>query len=159
MPRVHSQKAAKDYPNEGIRKGDVYYKWSLRPGGRGRGMLYRSKEYPKPWQLTSSPFLQQQYQIEHAIGEVDSAEDAKELVEQIRELGEEAQGSLDNMPESLQYSPTGELLEERANACEEWASELESAIDDYENVDEEEDEDGEELESRLEDIRECTYPG
>ena len=30
MPRVSKQVARKDYPNAGIKKGDLYYKWKFR---------------------------------------------------------------------------------------------------------------------------------
>ena len=35
--------------------------------------------------------------------------------------------SLDNMPESLQYAPTGELLQERIDACDNAMNEVDSA--------------------------------
>lgn len=49
MPRVHRQKAAKDYPEHGIAKGDTYYRWAFRYGGKRK-----SKTYPRPSQLTQS---------------------------------------------------------------------------------------------------------
>ena len=33
MPRVSTQKAAKDYPDQGIKKGDQYFHWKFRFGG------------------------------------------------------------------------------------------------------------------------------
>lgn len=131
MPRVRSQIARKDYPDQGISKGDRYYKWCLRPGGRGRGTIYRSLTPPKPWQLTSSPFLQEQYQIEDEIQnltEEDLTEDRiQEIAERVRALGEQAQESLDNMPEGLQESSeAGQMLQERIDNCESWADELEA---------------------------------
>ena len=52
MPRVLTQRANKDYPKEGIKKGDTYYKWSIRMG-RG-GHTFISKTPPRPSQLTQS---------------------------------------------------------------------------------------------------------
>lgn len=52
MPRVKSQRANKDYPEHGIKRGDTYYKWSIRTGMGGT--TYISKTYPKPSQLTNS---------------------------------------------------------------------------------------------------------
>lgn len=48
------------------------------------------------------------------------------IVDEIRTHGEEQTEKRDNMPDSLQYSETGELLERRADAMEEWALELEN---------------------------------
>jgi hypothetical protein len=186
MARVHQQTARKDYPDEGITKGSTYYKWTLRPGGPGaRGRLYRSATYPKPWQLTSSAFLQQQYQIEDQLQnledhEGDLASVRDDIVAEIQGLMEETQGSLDNMPESLQYSPTGEMLQERIDGCEAWVSELEAIeiperelseplLDTDEPTEEQEDEFDEEnrayeeqeeaIASALEELQGCAYPG
>ena len=160
MPRVHSQKARKDYPDVGVVKGDIYYKWTTRPGGRGKGILHRSATYPKPWLLTSSPFLQAQYLLEDQIGTlvleegVDLAAARDEWVSEIQSLGEEQEEKLSNMPESLQYSPSGETLQERIDGCEAWAQELEGV-----DLDEGEDDEEDAAEGRLEELQNCMYPG
>lgn len=170
MPRVHTPKAQKDYPNEGIKKGDVYYKWKTRPGGRGEGIIHRSATRPKPWQLTSSPFLQQQYMLEDQLQNLtleDMTSDTRdEIAGEIRALGEECQESLDNMPESLQYAPSGEMLQERIDACEGWADEIEGVeIPDNELEDpgeepgEPEEDVVDERERALEELQQCSYPG
>lgn len=132
MPKVHKLKARKAYPAHGIKKGDTYYKWSLRAHKAMRGVEYKSKEYPKPWQLTSSPFRQTLLQIEDRIANI-KAEDIADLEAQrdeiageINELAEECQGSLDNMPEGLQQGDTGQMLQERVDNLQAWASDLES---------------------------------
>ena len=48
------------------------------------------------------------------------------ILSEIETLKDEVQERLDNMPEQLQYAPTGELLQERIDALDEWYSELES---------------------------------
>lgn len=130
MPRVHSQKARKDYPAEGIVAGDIYYKWTLRPGGRGRGRLYRSSSYPKPWQLTSSPYLQEVYMIQDRVASLEFSDSIEselgEIIGELEGVRDQCQESLDNMPESLQSSPTGELLQERIENMESAIQELES---------------------------------
>lgn len=149
MPKVHTLKANKDYPNEGIKKGQTYYKWSLRPGGRGQGRTYRSATYPKPQQLTSSDFWISVYDISDSISAIElSKPDASEapadwqarviddvrsqiegICSDIESLRDETQGKLDNMPEGLQSGPNGELLQSRVDELESWAQELESAAD------------------------------
>jgi hypothetical protein len=128
MPRVnHVKKAARDHPEAGILKGESYYWWKFRHGGK-----HKSKVYPRPSQLTQSDFLSTQLSIEERINDLqpETREDLKSEVEdiiaEIRQLGEEQSDKQGNMPDSLQYSPTGELLEGRYNSCEEWADELEA---------------------------------
>ena len=180
MPKVHTLTAAKDYPDHGIAKGDTYYKWSLRPGGRGKGTTYRSKTPPKPSQLTSSPFLKEMHdiqdridgltlvvekiyndiEIESAIADVQSEIEA--ICDDIDALSEQPQESLDNMPESLQAGPTGELLQGRVDECESWQSELESAKDNAPDRDDDQsDEDYlDAVQSWLDDeVKCCTYNG
>lgn len=125
MPKVNFVKAAaKD--NRIAKKGESYYWWKFRFGGK-----YMSKTPPRPSQLTQSDFMSRQMELEERIGDLraDTFEDLKSevesIVEEIRSLGEEQSEKHDNMPDSLQQGPTGELLEGRASSCEEWADELE----------------------------------
>jgi hypothetical protein len=120
MPRVYSQKARKDYPQQGIKKGDIYYQWCKRPGGRGKGITYKSLTRPTRAQLTSSDFLSTVYGIFDA--EFNEPSDFENAAEEVRTAGEECQEKLDNMPESLQYAPSGEMLQTRIDSCEEAAS-------------------------------------
>ena len=130
MPRVTYVKAArKDNPI--CKKGESYYWWKFRHGGK-----HMSLAYPKPSQLTQSAYLGSVYDLieqvnnfEPELGEEGAIETfGEEITEGIIEIREQCQESLDNMPESLQYSPTGELLQEREvrDAQEEhdtWSSE------------------------------------
>lgn len=129
MARVHKRTARKAYPNQGIKVGDVYYKWTLRPGGRGKGTMYRSLTPPTPAQLTNSDFMRSVYAFDDDISAAETPDDLEEVINGIRELGDEQGEKLGNMPDSLQNGPTGELLQERADNCDQWASDLESARD------------------------------
>jgi len=128
MVKLHYvKKARKDYPEAGIKKGEPYYWWKFRFSG-----IRRSKFRPRRSQLTQSEFLAQVYDIEDTIADLNTVSSFEELseavvdiVEEIRRLAEEQQDKLDNMPDSLQYGPTGELLENRIRACEEWADDIE----------------------------------
>lgn len=130
MPRVNFvKKARKNYPDEGIKKGDSYFHWKFRYGG-----LHRSRTHPKQSQLTQSEYLSEAYSIEEDLAELTAetvAEDGfslDEYIDRIRALGEMAEERRSNMPDQLQDSETGELLQNRADAMEDWASQLE-AID------------------------------
>ena len=138
MPKVEFvKKAQKDYPSEGIKKGESYYWWKFN-----FGPLCKSKTPPKQSQLTRSDFLASVYDLQDRIGAMvaDNAEDLKsevdEIVDEIRQLGEEQSDKLSNMPDSLQESQTGELLQGRADSCEEWADNLEGVDLDIEKPEE-----------------------
>ena len=103
----------------------------------------------RSWETSGSEYVQsmgelvEDWQENYGIDEntVDSIKDALE------EIKDGCQDSLDNMPEQLQYSPTGEMLQERIDTIDGVISELDSIdlqqmIDDY-NAD---NEDGDECE-------------
>ena len=132
MPRVHKRKAQKDYPNEGIARGDVYYTWKFRRSG-----VQRSLTPPLPEQLTQSEYAQEWIPLNREVSKFEgSADELHELAERARTLGEEQRDKQGNMPDSLQAGPTGELLEERANECEELADELDEIAQRLEETDE-----------------------
>lgn len=148
MPRVHHRKARKDYPADGIGKGDMYYTTSIKTGPRSSRTL-RQKTPFKQSQLTTSEFKSGWYAAEEEWGEGDKGADtARSVSEAIAALGETAQESFDAMPEGLQQGDTGQMLEERASVAsdvseriEQYASELEELDrNDYEDEDEFEDE-------------------
>lgn len=121
-----------------IAKGEPYtwFKVGFRSKHK-RVRCSRPQCQPKESELISSPFLSQAARIREDLQEAidafsqngGSPEDLKSAVEDaagsFRELGEEAQGSFDNMPEGLQQGETGQMLEQRAQRCEEIADELE----------------------------------
>lgn len=128
MARVHFVKCArKAVPENGIAKGDSYYWWKFRFGGK-----HVSKTQPKPSQLTQSEFTSTVLSIGENIDNLscetleDLQSERDSLVNEIQELGEAQQEKHDNMPDSLQDGEVGELLNSRAEACEEWATELEN---------------------------------
>jgi len=128
MARAHYiKKARKDYPEAGIHKGDAYWWWQFRHGPK-----HKSLHRPKESQLTQSPHKSDCFSILEdleaiTLEEVVGGLDLSEYADRIRELGEQAQESLDNMPYHLQEaSSSGELLQSRVDAMEDWANELES---------------------------------
>jgi hypothetical protein len=143
MPRViHVKKARKHYPDAGIKKGDSYYYWKFNFDSQ----IHRSLTAPTPQQLTQSGFLQSVYDIEDRINALsfdNPDEDAgslrsevEDICEEIRNLAEEQTEKRDNMPDSLQDAPTGEMLQNRADSLEQWADELEGVdIEDYDETD------------------------
>lgn len=124
---VFVKSARKARPEYGIAVGDSYYWWKFRFGG-----THYSKTPPKRSQLTQSPFLSQLYELQDRISDI-KAEDRDDLKSQIEEicseienLRDECQESLDNMPDQLQESDTGQMLQERVEALDGWKDELEN---------------------------------
>lgn len=167
MPRVTHVKCARQ-DNPVAKKGEPYYWWKFRYGGKRY-----SKTYPRASRLTQSDFLSRQLEYGEELEDLksedyNSLEDlsskAEEIISGIRELGEEQSDKQSNMPDSLQYSETGELLEQRAQSCEDWAGELEG-IDlttehEFEMFDSEEEFEQaqkEELDQKIADLQACEY--
>jgi hypothetical protein len=126
----HVKKARKDNKAQGIKKGNEYWWWSFKHG------YSSSKHYsltpPKRSQTTQSPFYAAMYDIEDMISDA-VADDTlpgvvESIVEALREAADECQEKFDNMPEGLQQGDTGQLLEQRVEACN-------TAADEFEGID------------------------
>ena len=132
MTRVTTQKARKDYPPQGIKKGEVYYKWSFRFGGS-----YKSKTNPRPSQLTQgkmSGVLAAMEELEDfeidgdtETGDISSA--LSDAASQIAEVAEEYRESGSGMEDGFGHAT------ERSDALQEFADELESFAQDVEGMD------------------------
>ena len=121
------QKAAKDYPEHGIRKGEPYYWWKFRYGGKRF-----SKTAPKRSQLTQSSFYATVYDIEDEVIGKAVADDSlpgvrDDVVSQLEDLKSECESNLDNIPDSLKDGSSGQLLQERIDA-------LDNAIREFEDL-------------------------
>ena len=141
MPRVHHRKARKDYPNNGISKGDMYFTWRIK--ATYGGTTYRSLTRPRQSQLTNSPFKSGFYAMGEA-WEDDKTPDHETIraaSEAARELAEAANESYENMPEGLKEGDTGQMLYERSDQMESKADELEGLADEYEGLEEPEEPD------------------
>lgn len=134
MPKIHTvAKAQKDYPEAGIVRGDTYYwyKQKIMSGGGWHSKLTRTKTMPAPGSITQSPYQQvvnELQKVSYGFQNADTFEELDsmrvDLVGELEALRDEQQEKLDNLPESLQSGPTGELLQERYDALEEQISAL-----------------------------------
>lgn len=126
MPRVtRVEHAAKDYPQYGIKKGDTYYWWKFRYGGKRYSLTP-----PKGSQLTQSSFYSTLRSAEESISDAsdeDLATAIADAISDLESLRDEQEGNLQNMPEALQSGPTGELLQNRVD-------EVQSLIDELEGI-------------------------
>lgn len=133
--RIDKSKPADENDTLLCKKGETYYWWVFRYGGKRE-----SKSYPKQSQLTQSDFLQRFYATQESFEHVD-AEDLQmrieEAVSELQELADEQREKKDNMPYQLQDGDIGMMLEERADGLDEIVSELESIdASGYEDLDE-----------------------
>lgn len=135
MPRVHEKKARKNYPDAGIKKGDTYYSWSFRYGGK-----YKSLTPPRPSQLTQSKMSGALAAAEGLEDSIKSATTPQDLVdalnqaaEEIKAVAEEYEDSLGNMP--TQEGGVAEAMQEKIDGLTEWGDALESDAGDVESID------------------------
>lgn len=119
MPRLHFvKKARKDNP--AVKAGESYYWWKHNFGPKRY-----SKTKPRRSQLTNSSYLATVYDLQDDLpDEIDNSA-VQDLIQQLEELRDETESSLDNMPEHLQdSSSSGQVLQERLNLLEEAIDEL-----------------------------------
>lgn len=121
-----------------IAKGESYYTWSFMNGG-----TYYSKTPPRASQLTSSEFMSTYYGIQESVEDFETtdldelASFVDDIKSSLEELRDETDDKFNNMPDSLQGGPTGELLQERVDSLDSTISEFEDIDFDFEEPSEE----------------------
>lgn len=122
--RDHSQPSGKR-DDLIVEKGCPYYWWQFKNGPK-----HYSTEAPRQSQLTQSEFLQNVYSMQEeledltasSLSDLDSQRD--DLADRIEELADEQDEKRSNMPDQLQDSDTGQLLESRGEQLRDWANNL-----------------------------------
>ena len=111
-----------------IKKGEPYYWWQFAYSPK-----QISKTPPKASQLTQSEFLGWLYDLQERIENISdgiSIEDLESEVDEIKsemeEKKDEQEEKRSNMPEGLQDSGSGEILQQRYDVLESAISEIES---------------------------------
>lgn len=130
MARANFVKAArKDIPGTDIKKGDSYYWWKFRFGGKRV-----SKTAPSRSDLTQSAFYGTLYEIEDRFGGgfatvEDLQSEVENAISDLEALRDECQEKLDAIPDNLRdTSSSGELLQSRVD-------ELDGLIDELNGLD------------------------
>lgn len=139
MPRVHTLRANKNYPDIGVVKGETYYKWKKR-----YGPTQRSKTYPSPSQLSNAKYAAIHDAIKDAektIGSCSEPDDIKSALEEVASVARDVAGEYEESASNVESAfPNGSSviddLNEKKDACESFADELESWEPDPDNVDE-----------------------
>lgn len=162
MARAHFvKKARKAIPHAEIKKGESYWWWQFYKSGKRY-----SKTQPKASQLIGSAFLSQMQSFAEDLEELNGDMDANDIeserdriADEVRSLGDECQEKLDNMPEGLQQGDTGQMLQERVDACEQFASDLESQDIPEKEEGQSDEEYREALQAAVEDLQSLSYEG
>lgn len=135
MAKIEKPKARKEYKcskcGEVIKVGDTYLKGSPF---RAKPIIRCTKCGLRSWELSSSEYVQEVGRIcdcwEEDYGCDEST--AQSIADELSNIRDNTQDSLDNMPEGLQEGDTGQLLQERIDSLDNVISELEAI--DYENI-------------------------
>jgi hypothetical protein len=130
MPRVHTATAAKDYPAEGIQKGERYWYWTPY-----RARRQMSKTQPMPSQVESNPTRSSYIALQEAASlDIDQAA----TIEDIRDALENARSDAENIAEELREKASNiedgfghetemsDQFNQQADEVESWADELTS---------------------------------
>jgi hypothetical protein len=131
MAKAQFVKAARQ-DNPVAKKGESYWWWAFRFGGK-----HYSKESPKPSQLTQSAYMGGILALGEMIDEFPLIEAADlgmlrdDVDSQLDELKSTCEDSLSNMPEGLQQGDTGQMLQERIDACDSAQSDVQSLDYDF----------------------------
>ena len=118
MPKVHVKQARKDYPEDGIQKGDTYYSWTFY-----RQKPKRSKKPPTRSQLTQHEGLLAVFAIYDGDLPTDPV-GIEGMADQLEEAAEIFDEKRDAMPESLQSGDQACAYEQASSNCSMAADEL-----------------------------------
>lgn len=124
MARVHTAKAAKDYPAHGIAKGDTYYWWQLYKQPK-----QMSKTRPRQSQLTGSDKMSRLYAAQEALDDglpnSVSPEDVIALIDETISEAEDVAEEYRDVGNAEPRPPSADECEEKADEIDNWVSALE----------------------------------
>ena len=132
MPKVYTHKAGKDYPAQGIKKGDTYYEWVFY-----RQRPIKSRTYPTRAQLTQNDVLQTVYSAYDDNLDIGHSSDLDDIISSLEDAASSAREKYDNLPEGFQQGEQGQLLETQADNIDTAVSEIEDLKSEMEAAEEE----------------------
>lgn len=135
MSKVYHRKARKDYPDQGITKGDLYYFCQIKTGPRSSEIIRQLTPISRS-QQTTSEYLSALYALQDEDHDFSTPEAIDSVAGSLREIGEAQAERLEEMPESLREGDTGQMMQERVQACESAAWELEGTADELDALEE-----------------------
>ena len=135
MAKIEKPKARKEYKcskcGETIKVGDTYLKGTPF---RRSPVIRCTKCGLRSWELSSSEYVQGVGRVCDCWEEDYGCDEntAQSIADELSNIRDETQDSLDNMPYGLQEGDTGQLLQERIDNLDSAISDLEAI--DYENI-------------------------
>jgi len=119
MAKIHYVKKCR-VDNSAVKRGEPYYWWKLPFGEKSY-----SKTYPSRSQLTASDYLGCVFDLQDSIKgytwieqEGDFSDMMDEIIDQVTDIRDQCQASLDSMAPMLHSAPNGKLLIARVDACD-----------------------------------------
>jgi len=153
MATIKYQTARKEYTcqkcGRQIKKGEKYIRFKINRFSKEGIRCVDCK--PKKSELTTSEFLSRVYELEEELHSLENItieeyiDRVRRVINELNELKDETEEKLYNMPEQLQNSDTGSLLEGRIENLDVMIDDLEDAL--YR------------LEEALDDIKYMSYMG
>lgn len=137
MARIEQRTARKDYPAQGIKRGDVYFKWTMG----FRGPVMRSKTRPTRAQTEANEDKSAVYAAYDGFSPAtdasaeDVASDIQSIIDELETVVSNMEGKLENMG-SLSQGDTGQTIEQNKDAIDSAKDELDtikSAVEDQDN--------------------------
>lgn len=128
-----------------IKAGDEYYEWKFKHAEPSR--QHKTHGAPRQSQLCNGKMSGVYAAVEGVEDDIKAARNSRDIggladvlnsaAEEVRNVKDEYESGLSNMPDSLQQSSTGEQIQEKIDALETFADELESAASDVEGFSDE----------------------
>ena len=135
-----------------IRKGDTYYKVSLKTGPRSSRTLKSLKPFKRS-QLTTSDYKIRTYDVaDDVIPAIKVPGDLEDLKSQVEEIKSDQEEKLENLPDNLKEAPSGQTIQERIDECEEFISHLDAI--EFEEEDDYDDDEFDSYEDYVASVRE-----
>jgi len=160
--KVHHVKAAKDYPQHGIKKGEMYYWFKHRNASKTI-----CKTMPRASQLCTSGKLSTIYAAQEGIDDAITAIDESDLqgsissmvdtlnsaAEEVRQVGEEYRESAQNIEDGFGHRTSQcDEIDEKAENCDQMADSIEDAASQLESIEVPEDLEDEPSEDAKQDV-------
>lgn len=145
--KVYTKKAAKDYPEHGIKRGDVYYEWCFY-----RQKPNKSKTYPRESELVSDEDFASALAVFEQFdpnAEV-TYDNLQEMISTLTEARDNMESRYDDLNDGLRAGSVGTTLEERKDQISSTIDTLENIISDLDD----EDYDGDSFADRVSNARE-----
>ena len=121
----HIKKARKDYPDDGIKKGDEYFWWKWRYGTKQRSPV-RPTSLDKYPNTAEKEWTELQYRVQMKI---DAEEYDADLLQELQEYADAQEDKISCIPEVFEDTEQSQQMQQRFDEATEMTSTLENLED------------------------------